>query len=42
MLPSGYVKLNYKQVGFRHWPPKLSHVAFNLHGGYLPTSILIL
>jgi hypothetical protein len=39
MLLSGYVKLKYKQVGFRHWPPKLSHVAFNLH---IPTYVFIL
>jgi len=35
-LPSDY-KFKYEHVGFRHWPPKLIHVAFKLHGGYLPT-----
>jgi hypothetical protein len=37
MLPCGYVKLKYKHVAFKHSAPKLSHIAFNLHGGYLPT-----
>jgi hypothetical protein len=37
MLLSGYFKLKYKHVTFKHWPPKLSHVTFNLHIGYLPT-----
>jgi len=40
MLPSGYIKLKYKHVAFRHWPPKLSYVAFNLYGGYLPTYLV--
>ncbi len=35
-LPDGY-KLKYKHVTFKHWPPKLSHVAFKSYGGYLPT-----
>jgi hypothetical protein len=37
MLHGGYIKLKYKHVAFRHWPPKLSHLTFNLHGGYLRT-----
>jgi hypothetical protein len=40
MLPNGYVKLKYKHVACRHWPPKLNDVAFNLHGGYLPTYLV--
>ncbi len=33
-------KLNYKHVAFICWPPKLSHVVFKLHGGYLPTYLV--
>jgi hypothetical protein len=40
MLPNGYIKFKYRHVAFRHWPPKLSHVAFNLHSGYLLTCLL--
>jgi hypothetical protein len=37
-LLSDYIKIKYKHVAFRHWPPKLNqYVAFHLHGGYLPT-----
>ncbi len=40
MLPNGYIKLKYKHVAFRHWPPELRYVAFNLYGGYLPTYLV--
>jgi len=37
MLLSGYIKLKYKHVAFKHWSAKSNHMAFNLHGAYLPT-----
>ncbi len=40
MLPNGYVKLKYKHVAFKHWPPKSTHATFNLHGAYLLTYLV--
>jgi hypothetical protein len=35
-LPNGY-KFKYEHVEFKYWPLKLGHMAFKLHGGYIPT-----